>query len=668
MVGAKYNMDLSSSGAAKFRGCVKEKLSEYIGNYTDDVLVEYVVVLVGHGKEKSQAVNDLEAFLGGDSESFVSWLWDHMATNKQFYFKTEDDRPSDTGLIDENTQDQQGEPSLRSVVAVEGDDEETTQMEFEEPSEGHETGGVLRPDDMNTGTEVENSLKRSRRWDGSRRNLAKRSRSPEIWTRRGRGRADRPDVKEMSPPVVKASRRLLMNAVREVVNESALLATKKDALKKSEPAKRLQSLVLSDADMQGNGGAEVVTTHGDPAVEPEPVAMEDLHVNGNYELQERQTQDKPASVWDRIKFNHRSTQNNKNGFAEGEEGVHFENREKWKKNGASSYRTGSGKGRGGREQRHRGGALHPGRTVLVSGQILGDALRRINTAHMQNSDNLYKRNGSASNKLGRHRPGNESSQTDGKVIGDAQTTIVNEDVLEMKKKLRQIQLDMTKLRARQAEVTKEVQNSPAAGLRTMSFESQPSQEDINSRSIFVTNVHFAATQAALRAHFGGCGIINRVTLLAEPATGKPKGSAFVEFATKDAVEIALTLSESSLLSRNVKVMRKNSAIAEMNPVSAISSSFSQPTFSSGYPREHTPQHKLYPARRSIGPSMLQTGTSNLKWRRDASAATNIIPSDVASSTDMDMIITAPVRSSRSLSYVRVAPPAIPGVADQAHKS
>lgn len=34
---------------------------------------EYVVVLVGHGKEKSQAVNDLEAFLGGDSESFVSW-------------------------------------------------------------------------------------------------------------------------------------------------------------------------------------------------------------------------------------------------------------------------------------------------------------------------------------------------------------------------------------------------------------------------------------------------------------------------------------------------------------------------------------------------------------------------------------------------------------------
>lgn len=34
---------------------------------------EYVVVLVGHGKEKSQAVKDLEAFLGGESDSFVNW-------------------------------------------------------------------------------------------------------------------------------------------------------------------------------------------------------------------------------------------------------------------------------------------------------------------------------------------------------------------------------------------------------------------------------------------------------------------------------------------------------------------------------------------------------------------------------------------------------------------
>ncbi len=39
----------------------------------------------------------------------------------------------------------------------------------------------------------------------------------------------------------------------------------------------------------------------------------------------------------------------------------------------------------------------------------------------------------------------------------------SQDVLEMKKRLRQVQLEMTKLRARQAEVSKEVQKTPVSG-------------------------------------------------------------------------------------------------------------------------------------------------------------------------------------------------------------
>uniref|UniRef100_A0A7I4EYN4 PWI domain-containing protein n=1 Tax=Physcomitrium patens TaxID=3218 RepID=A0A7I4EYN4_PHYPA len=524
MDGAKFTIDLSSSGAAKLRECVKEKLSEYIGNDTDDVLVEYVVVLVGHGKEKSHAVKDLEAFLGGGSESFVSWLWDHMSVNKESYCKIEDSRPPNSELADEDTQ--QGEPSLRSVVTVvEHDEKTTTRMEVEELSEGLEFTRSVQLDDVNTVAEAGNSLgRRSRRRDGSRRNEAKRPRSPEIWIRRGGGRVDRPDVKEMSPPVVKASRRLLINAVREVFNESALLATKRDASKKTESAKRLQSVVSSDADLQGNGGTEVDMIHEIPAVELEPFAVEDRHFNRTSQLQQRQMQDKPVSVWDRIKLNDRSAQNNTNMFgAEGQfASVHFENRGKWKKNGAAGLRAGSGKGRGGREQRYRG-APYSGRTVDVYGHILEDALPSVNAEHMQNQDSLHRRNSFNSHKPGGQRSENGFSSSVGKVVGDEQVTIANEDVLEMKKRLRQVQLDMTKLRARQAEVSKEVQNSPAAGVRSIPFEPQPSQEDINDRSVFVTNVHFAATQAALRVHFGGCGYVNRVTLLVEPATGKPKG-------------------------------------------------------------------------------------------------------------------------------------------------
>lgn len=48
---------------------------------------KYVVVLVGHGKDQVQAVKDLEAFLGGDSESFVSW-YDLLSyfTNWGYFF------------------------------------------------------------------------------------------------------------------------------------------------------------------------------------------------------------------------------------------------------------------------------------------------------------------------------------------------------------------------------------------------------------------------------------------------------------------------------------------------------------------------------------------------------------------------------------------------------
>jgi hypothetical protein len=69
----KFTLDVSSEEAAQLRAAVKTKLSELIGNDTDDVLVEYVVVLVSHGKQQSQAIVDLEAFLGDESTAFVTW-------------------------------------------------------------------------------------------------------------------------------------------------------------------------------------------------------------------------------------------------------------------------------------------------------------------------------------------------------------------------------------------------------------------------------------------------------------------------------------------------------------------------------------------------------------------------------------------------------------------
>ncbi len=46
---------------------------------------EYVVVLVSHGKQLSQAIVDLEAFLGNESKAFVTWYVCNclVSTNQQ---------------------------------------------------------------------------------------------------------------------------------------------------------------------------------------------------------------------------------------------------------------------------------------------------------------------------------------------------------------------------------------------------------------------------------------------------------------------------------------------------------------------------------------------------------------------------------------------------------
>jgi hypothetical protein len=49
------------------------------------LMQEYVVVLVSHGKQLSQAIVDLEAFLGNESKAFVTWYVCNclVSTNQQ---------------------------------------------------------------------------------------------------------------------------------------------------------------------------------------------------------------------------------------------------------------------------------------------------------------------------------------------------------------------------------------------------------------------------------------------------------------------------------------------------------------------------------------------------------------------------------------------------------
>ncbi|PBP18965.1 hypothetical protein BUE80_DR010231 [Diplocarpon rosae] len=86
-----------------------------------------------------------------------------------------------------------------------------------------------------------------------------------------------------------------------------------------------------------------------------------------------------------------------------------------------------------------------------------------------------------------------------------------EEISAMKKRVAEMEEEAAKLREMQA------------SLDQQSTELSEDKEDIDSRSIFVGNVDYAASPEEIQAHFQGCGSINRVTILLDKFTGHPKG-------------------------------------------------------------------------------------------------------------------------------------------------
>ncbi|XP_061365426.1 polyadenylate-binding protein 2-like isoform X2 [Gastrolobium bilobum] len=138
----------------------------------------------------------------------------------------------------------------------------------------------------------------------------------------------------------------------------------------------------------------------------------------------------------------------------------------------------------------------------------------------------------------------------------------NEAVMElddMKKRLKEMEDEAAALREMQAKVEKEMGSvqDPAT-----SSASQANREEVDSRSIFVGNVDYSCTPEEVQQHFQSCGTVNRVTIRTDKF-GQPKGYAYVEFLEVDAVQEALSLNESELHGRQLKVTAKRTNIPGM---------------------------------------------------------------------------------------------------------
>lgn len=683
--GLTFGANFTVDGVARLRERVNEKLKELMGDYTDDTLVEYVIVLLKNGRRKEEARNELNVFLGDDdSDSFVSWLWDHLGSNLHLYvLQPQESHPDEAAEAKTKSGDQRRRNESRHL---DSDSERGKSSKLSRSRHNREWKSLVRDADepppfQSSGTDSVGTHERAQ----LKISQSKRSPPPQPLSQKKRSRPDeRQETKKgvASQATVGAPRRLLQFAVRDAVG------TSRPSSSASEPAlKRLRSVVS--------------TSSGDPSVEGHPRRIRSVARVPNaimataIKAVEEAAKDVAKSrssgnVFDRLGGGMHVSQV-RDELAEFEEAA-VEDGE------YGDFNQVSDGTRSTYLQRSKYAAEYVGDMTMletetgmasdsasdnevyddvnVMGRRFMDVSQTGTSGGNKGQDSLMVQY-SVAEKSGEStlKPRKDQDQPAPVASNSRKIVNISVNVNTWKPPHYQEPREVSELDSRKsvpeneaglgksgAWLMKENNNivsagngnaKPAADSQKESQKMLPTTpglystgrptEDPDSRTIFVNNVHFAATKDSLSRHFNKFGDVLKVVIVTDAATGQPKGSAYVEFMRKEAAENALSLDGTSFMSRILKVIRKSSAHQEAAPVMTWprvmrGSMFAPPRFGRvAFPRGVP---SIYRGRPPIKP-----GARSLQWKRDESGATASISSSVPSPT------------ARSLTYVRPEPKA-----------
>lgn len=615
-----FKIIFSGDGAGRLRDKVKEKLKEFMGDYTDDTLVEYVIVLLKNGRRKEEARNELNVFLGDDSDSFVSWLWDHLRSNLNLYAQQKESRPDEVA--------KQKKEDLHS----ESEGIKSNRVSRNRVSKDWK--GVMRDPNEPQPPPLRSAVIANIHDDDNTLQSGKRSPSPQHVIQRKRGRSgergqidERSQVKRepVSKPSLGASRRLLQFAVRDAV------ATSRSTSLTSEPSlKRLRSVVSTPND-------DSTLEERRPkirSVARVPKAMA-VAIKAVADAAKDVVKVKPSgNVFDRLgrsadisdtpdpdQFtDYREIVDEDTQITEATVPTYYDS------GIATNFGYDDEEGFGNIDQRGKMGISQIGHLGNDSMMLDGTTADRL-----QRDENLS------------HRVVNISSNVNTSHYQKPRPVLE----MENQKVVQETELGRNSAIVSNGNGAHAAVHAPRETQKTLSMPStgvsptgRPT-EDVDSRTIFVSNVHFGATKDSLSRHFNKFGDVLKVVIVTEAATGQPKGSAYVEFMKKEAAENALSLDGTSFMSRILKVVRKSSAQQE---AAAAQPATPWPRASRGAPYGasrfgRAPFPNIYRPRLPI-----KTGARSLQWKRDAQSEN--IPSPTAAA------IPSPTTATRSLTYVR----------------
>ncbi|XP_022152643.1 protein gar2 isoform X6 [Momordica charantia] len=592
-----FKVDFSGEGMAKLRERIKLKMKEFMGDYTDDTLVEYVIVLLRNGRSKDEAKNELNVFLADDSHSFVSWLWDHLASSMDLYV----------------------EPTKSSVNEV-----PIPNSPVAEPDRRNDSHH-LEPDSERGKSEKLSSRRRNREWKGiandetrvpprSEVSRVKHSSPEQVPSHRKRSRADDHQGTEREAAFqvsIAAPRRLLQFAMRD-----AVATTRPSNVAKEPFSKRLRSVVSTSNTDTTNRPRRLQSV----AKVPNPMATV---IKAVTEAAEDAIRVKSSSVFDRLgRQSHDMDLTEPSGQL-------------------AEYRVTAV------EDPKYGDVTH-----TQDQPYSGTYLERSNYSgkYTSNETMFEPDTGLASDSTSENDDVNVQGHRGFDDSWTAESGVRKESELQGSRSAVQVTENgkavtiVNQQKNPAANPQKEFQKPPSSA--NGQFAATRPLEDADARTIFVSNVHFGATKDSLSRHFNKFGEIVKVIIVTDATTGQPKGSAYVEFMRKDAAENALSLDGTSFMSRILKVIRKNASQLEGASIvtwpRAVRGSpypsprFSRAPFSRGIPGGFRPRPPI------------KLGARSMQWKRDSQATS----ADNGASLSGNSITSS---GARSLTYVRTEP-------------
>ncbi|XP_057958875.1 uncharacterized protein LOC131151623 isoform X2 [Malania oleifera] len=627
-----FKIDRKSQLASNLSSSISSKLLQFLGNYSDDVLAEYITVLVCNGKHQYQARDDLEAFLGERSAEFVSWLWDVLLrccpqSNKNMgplnlkdstvispHESDEDEDAKANKLMDienhgnGNADGTPNEDGRLHCLSANNHDPSSNGKEF---TESLGCQGLAAPVDEfkaeilleACGNEISRSVDSTEYvHDDGLTFVRTEKKVSSVISVGGEQYIHQMDKfeKTVNSKCNSLPNDLLCFAKREPVSrnlQSYISDSHPKYIPSANDAERSSSRAICKTSHKNDKSRGSVWDRlGKPCEDSLPKDTTD--VLGVCTLDQQ--------VLDQHLLSFSAANGIQSRNMIGEIPVPGNICEGLNQSGEYSRKTEHGVsaicelqvanniGR----KRHFGEISTRRSTASVCSVGEGNS----NSQCKKNSKDFKKPNlvaeASKTFTPTRISAGKLETIKNGQNMA-ANVRPVQTEVLDMKLKLRQIEMEMSRLRSKQAEM----KNDGTPRLLPSSGGLKHSEEDIESRTVFVTNVHFAATREALLKYFSKCGVVLDVIILIDKATSHMKGSAYIIFASMDSVDKAVALSGTSFFSRIVKIVRKSEAAATSAPAELAGK----------------PQAQVSHINRKAA-SKRPYSSSHLQWRRNAVSA------------------------------------------------